>query len=318
MSIVSDSAATRAESSSTKPLVTEETACNLCGSSLARRLFTEIYRLRQSEAELGIVRCKRCGLVYVSPRLTFESTQDVYLCDAEQTISHDYCWNDDSNESRFRRLLDRLAELQPEGRLLDVGCGFGHFLAAAKRRSRWEVMGVEPVDSAAAQARQLAQCRVHNGTLDELLSEPGSFDVITMLGVLEHLHDPIATLGRVHELLKPRGILAAYVPNFCYLQIKDTGLVSLFRQGRWSHLHPQEHLFQFTPRSLYMILEAARFQLIDLDIGHPFLHVGGIQRWLKVLAYQGTRMLRKLTGVHLGGLEAIARRVDETDTAGAA
>jgi hypothetical protein len=134
-----------------------------------------------------------------------------------------------------------------------------------------------------------------------------------MLGVLEHLHDPLRTLQRVHELLGVSGILAVYVPNFDYLRFKDTGLLSLCRRGRWSDLHPQEHLFQFTPRSLRVLLEAAGFQLLHLDIGYPFLQGGLIKRWLKTTAYGSTRLLRALTGVHLGGLEAVTKRPEKVE-----
>ena len=76
--------------------------------------------------------------------------------------------------------------------------------------------------------------------------ESESVDIVALMGVLEHLHDPLKTLQRVHGLLRPGGVLAVYVPNFSYLRIKDTGLVAMARRGRWSDLHPQEHLFHFT------------------------------------------------------------------------
>jgi 2-polyprenyl-3-methyl-5-hydroxy-6-metoxy-1,4-benzoquinol methylase len=240
-------------------LFTEQTDCNLCRVANTEELFRETYRLRGSEVELGIVRCKHCGLVYVSPRLTPESARCVYEWDAERTVSHHYCWNGESDNARFGRLLRRLAAIQPEGRLLDVGCGAGHFLAAAQHMGQWEVLGVEPSSSAAGQARRLAECQVYQSTLEEAPLEPGSFDIVTMFAVLEHLHDPRGTLHRAYELLRPSGLLAVYVPNFHYLRIKDTGPVALLRLGRWSNLYPQEHLFQFTPRTLRMLLGAERF-----------------------------------------------------------
>jgi 2-polyprenyl-3-methyl-5-hydroxy-6-metoxy-1,4-benzoquinol methylase len=318
MSLGQDSKLSSAGQNVGNPLATEQTRCNLCGASASRRLFTETYHLEESEVELGIVRCTRCGLVYVSPRLTFDSTQRLYRHHAQKTMTHHYCWQGNPDGARFHRLLDRLAVMQSEGRLLDVGCGVGHFLAEAKRIGKWEVVGLEPSAPVAEQARQRAKCPVYANTLEEAPLQPGSFHVVTMLAVLEHLHDPLGTLQRVRGLLKPCGLLAVYVPNFHYLRIKDTRIAALLRRGRWSNLHPQEHVFQFTPRSLRMILEAARFQLIDLDIGHPFLYGGAVERWLKMSAYQGLRVLRKLTGLHLGGLEAVARRLDEADSRAAA
>ncbi|NQU22870.1 MAG: class I SAM-dependent methyltransferase [Candidatus Nealsonbacteria bacterium] len=288
-------------------LETEQVACNLCGESRSRVLFRETYRLGTEAARLHVVRCRRCGLVYVSPRLTFASTGHVYRHDAADTISHGYCWQGERGGSRFRRLLQRLIRMRGDGRLLDVGCGGGQFLAEARRTGNWDLLGIEPHAPAARSARQLADCTVHTGTLQQTPLEPGSFDVVAMLGVLEHLHDPTSTLRRVRELLKPGGVLAVYVPSFDYLRIKDTGWLSRLRTGRHSNLHPQEHLFHFTPRTLATMLTAAGFEPPDLDVGHPFMHGGPAKRTIKKTAYYAARFLRATTGLHLGGLEAVAR-----------
>jgi SAM-dependent methyltransferase len=317
MSIAERRARNSADHEGIPKLATEQTGCNLCESRNSRRLFTEVYRLGESEVELGIVRCRFCGLVYVTPRLTFESVQTVYQHDQGHTISHEYCWNGRSSDRRFRRLLDRLARMQPQGRLLDVGCGGGHFLASARRLGKWDVMGVEPSASAAEQARSLAECEVHACPFEEIPFEPGSLQVVTLLGVLEHLHDPLGALERVHGLLGPSGVLAVYVPNFHYLRIKDTGLVPFLSRGRWCDLHPQEHLFQFTLRSLRKILEKAGFRVAAMDVGHPFLQGQGLKPRLKMAAYHAVRALRALTGVHLGGIEAVAVRMEKAKDNGA-
>ena len=293
-------------------LATETTDCNLCGSRRTRPMYRQRYRLGDSEATLSIVRCRRCGLIYVSPRLTRESVQAVYRLDEVHTISSNYCWTRSTSDGRFRRVLARLGELRPDGRLLDVGCGSGQFLKEARATGRWEVLGVEPSAAAAGEARRLAGCTVHASTLDGAPLERGSFDVLTAFGVLEHLHDPVGTLRHAGTLLKPGGVLAVYVPNFHYLRMKDTGLGALVRRRRWSDLHPQEHLFHFTPRSLWALLEKAGFEVVDLDVGCPFVRPRGVRRWLKMAAYHAVRALWAATGIHLGGIEAIARRVELT------
>ena len=294
------------------PLVTEQVPCNICGCPKSQRLFSVTYRLGESTADLGIVRCWQCGLVYVSPRLTFESTQDVYRQDGQQTISHNYCWDGNRDGDRFQPLLGRLANLVPRGQLLDVGCGSGQFLSEARRFGKWDLFGVEPMQEAAKQAAQDAGCTVHAATLDELKLPSGSFDVVTMLGVLEHLHNPRDTLERVRSLLKPSGILAVYVPNFNYLRFKDAGLLCYLRRGQWSSLHPQEHQYQFTKWTLKLMLEAGGFEQLRVDIGRPFKQGGLIKRGLKKLAFVGVCGLRVMTGIHLGGLEVIARSSNKT------
>jgi SAM-dependent methyltransferase len=144
--------------------------------------------------------------------------------------------------------------------------------------------------------------------LEDAPLDPNSFDVITMFGVLEHLHDPRGALRHAHRLLKPDGVLAVYVPNFQYLRLKDAGLVARLRTGRWSDLHPQEHMFQFTPRSLRQMLENTRFACLHVDIGSPFLNCRGVRRAVKLAAYYLACGMKRCVGVHLGGIEAVARR----------
>jgi 2-polyprenyl-3-methyl-5-hydroxy-6-metoxy-1,4-benzoquinol methylase len=288
-------------------LQVERVACTHCGSNVAQRLFTEQYQLAGKSIDLGINRCRRCELIYVSPRLTPEATRLVYELDAADTISHNYCWDGDASESRFDGLLDRLTKLGSNGRLLDVGCGGGHFLRAAKRRGIWDVIGLEPIEKAAIQAARYAGCDVRKTTVDDAEFPAASFDVISLLGVLEHVHEPLAVLRSARSLLRADGLLAIYVPNYLYLRLKDTGLVCYARTRHWSRLHPQEHLHQFTPRTLAQVLRTSGFEVLQVDVGRPFASRHQSKQLAKQAAYAATCGLKALTGVHLGGLEVIAR-----------
>jgi len=289
-------------------LTTEAVACPMCGQMAPIRLFTERYELGKSRVPLGINRCQECRQIYVSPRLDKHSTDLVYTFDQEHTISHNYCWAGETSDQRFEPLLDRLTKWCPGGQLLDVGCGTGNFLAAAKRRQRWQLTGIEPTTSAAELARQQVDCRIENCALEEVDLPAESFDVIALLGVLEHLHEPGTTLQRIAKLLRPGGVLAVYVPNFNYLRLKDTGIACWLRRRTWSRLCPQEHLFQFTPSLLRKLLATHGFETKRLDVGRPFLPRDGLTRWFKQAAFAATVTLQRTTGFNLGGLEAIAQR----------
>ncbi len=288
-------------------IVTEEVPCNLCGATSYKRLATEKYQLLNATVDLGINRCLSCDLVYVSPRLTPASTQLVYQHDSEHTISNNYCWDGSNSASRFAPLLDRLTQLAKPGLLLDVGCGGGHLLKEAKKAAQWDVIGIEPNESTAEQAQRYANCRVDACFLEDAGFDKNSFDVICMLGVLEHLHDPIGTLRNVRRLLKPDGTLAIYVPNFNYLRLKDAGFLSYLRTGKWSNLSPQEHLFQFTPTTLTNLLDSAGFSTLRVDIGRPFSHGNLLRRMVKQTAFATVKLLRLTTAIHIGGLELIAK-----------
>lgn len=112
----------------------------------------------------------------------------------------------------YRLYLDLLGARAP-GRVLDVGCGEGFFLAEANRAGM-EVVGVEIVE----QAIRLARGRVPHASLvvaaGEALPFPdASMDYVTCLGTLEHFADPSAGAREVARVLRDDGWALIVVPN---------------------------------------------------------------------------------------------------------
>jgi SAM-dependent methyltransferase len=103
----------------------------------------------------------------------------------------------------------------PGGRLLDVGCGTGAFLAAA-RDAGYEVTGIDFAEDLVGFARsRFGLDSVHACSLESFAGQeqPGSFDVVTLFEVLEHQDDPSAFIASIKRLLRPQGFVALSVPN---------------------------------------------------------------------------------------------------------
>ena len=101
------------------------------------------------------------------------------------------------------------------GRLLDLGCGVGNFLAAA-RDSRFEVAGVELNQSAVRFARETYGLREIFAMRPEefrAANPDKTFDVVTFFEVLEHQDDPQGFLKVAQEFLAGGGYIALSVPN---------------------------------------------------------------------------------------------------------
>lgn len=135
-------------------------------------------------------------------------------------------------------------------RLLDVGAGNGAYLLQASSAG-WEVTGVEP-DAAAVAAARAVGLDVRQGGIEALRSEPGSFDVITMNHVIEHVHDPRTVLKEAFALLRSGGLL--------FLETPSVSSHGHQRFGRnWRGLEPPRHLVLFNWDSLEQLLREVGF-----------------------------------------------------------
>lgn len=160
---------------------------------------------------------------------------------------------------RHRQRLDAAFRYLPRPRpgqtLLDLGCGNGDFLLAA-REAGWTVHGIDPDPQAVEMTRQRGlDARV--ASLDTLANLPERFDAITLSHVLEHLHDPAQTLADIHRLLRPGGWLYIDTPN-----IDSRGAA---RWGvHWRGLEAPRHLVLFGMDGLLGLLGRSGFR--DMQI----------------------------------------------------
>src|SRR2546430_4254590 len=114
--------------------VLEHVPCNLCGANAPRRLF--------SKHGFTVVRCRRCGLAYVTPRPRGQELAGIYRGETYYRNSNacafgygDYLADAFLLQPLFARRLTGIETLRPaRGRLLDVGCATGLLLEEARRR----------------------------------------------------------------------------------------------------------------------------------------------------------------------------------------
>jgi SAM-dependent methyltransferase len=137
------------------------------------------------------------------------------------------------------------------GQLLDVGCGNGDFLSYM-RGLGWSVRGLD-FDPVAVEACESQGITAFCGSLEEAQYEENQFDAITLGHVIEHVHDPEASLRACYRILKPGGLLYLETPN-----IESSGHQ---RWGKhWRGLEPPRHLIIFTPKSLAALTERTGFR----------------------------------------------------------
>lgn len=262
----------------------EATGCPLCDASASA--------LRFREGEHAVQDCAACGVTYVSPRPSAERLiADVYdesywTSSAPRVRGYaDYRGDAELYRRTFRRRLRALRPLLPEtGRALDVGCASGHWVEVL-REAGWDARGLEPSPAIARSARAALGDALVEGTLESAALENGSFDLITLWDVLEHLPAPLASLRRVRELLAPGGRVV--------IETQDVASpVARLAGRRWHHYKHLEHLVHFTPRTLTSTLERAGLRLVRLQRRGAGKYVRG-----EFLVERSARLHRRAPGL---------------------
>jgi 2-polyprenyl-3-methyl-5-hydroxy-6-metoxy-1,4-benzoquinol methylase len=236
--------------------VKKSVRCPLCGADDKEQLHAE----GVTGAAGPVVRCRRCRLVYVSPVQREAGAYDLDLS-ADERLERlrpkSYENEDYLREQRWRSqdLAARLRQtwqMKPGGCLLDVGCSTGALLEAATRQG-YESSGVEPWAAVAAHAAHQGY-RVTTSTLREAQFPKASYDVVTLIHVLEHLEEPLEELREIRRILRHDGILVVEVPNIESLGYRLTG-------RRWRNFIA-DHLMHFSPASLRQMLGRCGFEVI--------------------------------------------------------
>lgn len=142
--------------------------------------------------------------------------------------------------------------------LLDVGCGRGDLLAAARDALGCEALGIELSARAASEARRRG-LRVLEGTLLEA-ELPRSIACATLFSVLEHEPEPREALARLAAHLRPGGVVIVEVP--------DAGSPAARAGGRWwAALEAPAHVCHYDERALARALSDAGLRVSSLTRG---------------------------------------------------
>lgn len=258
----------------------QEVPCALCGSNsytvirpgrfpakLSDDFLKKVYR-SSSDAELfeQVVECKKCGLVYLNPRLKPELIIDSYAEGEDRS----FIAQDPMRVRTFTKAIRQLASeqsipLTKRTKLLDIGCAGGAFLQAARNLGLTTV-GIEPNKWMCEYARTTHGLDARPGVLADHKFPAKSFDVVTLWDVIEHVPDPNAELAEIYRILKPGGTLVINYPDYQSLPAKTLGKKWPF----WLSVH----LTYFAPATIRQQLKKAGFKVMSLAPHWQTLELG--------------------------------------------
>src|SRR2546421_3187127 len=230
--------------------------CPACRAAGPFAAFTVVKGTTGSEGEgvwMPASRCRRCGLVFLNPRLPAEAAAAFYR-ESERVLAY---FTSGIKEKRdtgrgFAPFATRIERhLRPEQRdLFDFGCRAGAFLRLMRDRG-FRVAGTEINPSAAEAARTRFGLEVitadADGAIDRLEREGRRFDVVTLIHTFEHLAEPLRVLERLRAIVRQDGLLAINVPNVRYFLVPLDRALGTQTAGIWD---PVSHYSYFSLASL--------------------------------------------------------------------
>jgi len=278
----------------------ERIACPLCSAKGART--------RHREGDYTMDRCPQCGFIYQNPRPSEQERLKSYQGYLPQAAEEIEAWGK-MMEPVFRKAADLIENYIPSGRLLDVGTGYGFFLALMHARG-WEVMGLEASSSGARYGQKRWGLQILPQPWEKASFPEKEFDVVTALYVIEHLPDPLAFLREVHRILRPGGMIVLRYPHTT--PIKD--ILSIMRiKNRLYHL--PFHLSDFSPTSMRRALAKAGFAQIKTVVGGFTAPPHPSGQWAGIIFGNLAEMVYQLSGgnIMLPGVSktTIARKVEQ-------
>lgn len=229
--------------------------CSICNSPLSKILLKHI----DGNGKLyDLYLCESCkiGVTVPMPSQTDLST----LYSAEEYRSEDGKRFNSFMEciifiSRLQRKR-RIKKYIKNGRILDIGCGRGLFLNIMKNDG-WNVTGVEFNKEIASNISGVYGINMISGEPAEWGFSDGSFDVITMSHVLEHLTNPLEIILECKRLLKKGGLFINAAPNIDSLQ-------AYIGKKNWFHLDIPYHIYHFSETGLIRLLEMNSFKILRI------------------------------------------------------
>jgi 2-polyprenyl-3-methyl-5-hydroxy-6-metoxy-1,4-benzoquinol methylase len=162
-----------------------------------------------------------------------------------------------AREETYRRTMRQLhAHAEPPGALLDIGCYTGVFLAMASAAG-WTTQGLELSSWAAEIARGLEIGEIHETPVEDLTVDPGSFRVVTLWDVVEHLPNPAEVFQAVHRCLEPGGVV-----GFSTHMVDSTAARLM---GTRYPFFMDMHVVHFSRSTLRRLLDQVGFEILDIE-----------------------------------------------------
>jgi len=211
--------------------------------------------------------CPHCGIIYLArlKESPVEYEKNYFFDDYKKQYGKTYLEDFPSLVETGKRRLEHIKDLlhlhDEKPSILDIGCAYGPFLAAAAQCG-FSPAGVEPAPDAARYVKEELNFPCYQGFFPAAVNGPSGFDAVTLWYVIEHFGEVGGALCEIHGLLKEGGALAFSTPSFSGISGRKS-LVSFLKNS------PPDHFTVWSPRICAWILKRYGFRLRKIVVtGH--------------------------------------------------
>jgi len=230
--------------------ISAERPCPISGSDEA---VIVARRAREGHA-LRNVMSVETGLIYVDP-LPVEDLAQFYRNEYRVSYKNTFVPKPKhilrAGEVALKRLGHSENRIQPGIKCLDVGAGGGEWVYLMQQLG-CDSVGVEPNEGYGSFARDEYGVEVFLGMHQDAVFERGTFDLVTLYQVLEHLAEPVEDLRSISSYLKPGGLFMIEVPDI------------LFPGMRFDHKWHDGHLYGFDLKTLEATANRAGLKTVSV------------------------------------------------------
>jgi len=229
--------------------------CVVCG---------EEEKLIDAEIKWGVQmrRCTQCGHLFTSPRMPESAVGELYgsyywdqyqVAIGSPSLEERNRFDYDNGVTKLQR---DILPFRTSGRLLEIGASNGGLVKRALEAG-FEAIGLEPSPEICQRARDLHGVEMLEGELLDQHLPAGTFDVIVLHDVLEHMFEPVRDLREMFRILAPGGVVVIETPSTSSLFYAEDGV-------QWSTISPIEHVHLFNEGNIQRVLEQIGFEILDL------------------------------------------------------
>ena len=163
-------------------------------------------------------------------------------------------------------IVDRITKYKATGDILDVGCGDGHFLYLSSKKG-FNCYGVEDSEILSSYASSKSGAKVIQGLYNKKMFPKNSFDIISLIQVLEHISTPINVLKTVSYHLRSNGILVIEIPSISAPHFLAYRLTKIKKFVKPPNGVIYSHFGYYNPKSLLELTQKCSFKKKEFITG---------------------------------------------------